>query len=69
MKATTQILAASVLGTIAFAAGMNAAPCLDSELMGMLAGRTVGETPQGEASSIDLMRVWSTSWHAANLAH
>ena len=64
---TTQILSAAVLGTIAFAQGIKCAPCLDSKLMNMLAGRQIGETPKGEASSIQLMTEWSKAWTCANL--
>jgi len=68
MKAKVQILRAAVLGTAAFKNGIKCAPCLDNELMNMLKGRKIGETPQGEAKSIKLMKVWTENWTLANFA-
>ena len=68
MNKQDQILRAALLGTDAFKAGKGSAPCLNKEVMEMLTGRPVGETPKGEASSIEIMDAYSNSWHAANLA-
>jgi hypothetical protein len=72
MKTTeknNQILEASILGTLAFNNGLNRAPFYDTELQKFFKGRGVGETPKGEASSISIMKAWTNSWDAANLAH
>lgn len=66
MKAT-QILQASVLGTIAFKSGKKCVPAHDSELMKMLANRQIGQTPKGHATSIQIMKAWTTAWHNANI--
>jgi hypothetical protein len=34
-------------------------PAWDSQLSAMLEGRRVGEEPEGEASTIDLLKAWS----------
>lgn len=66
---TTQLLEASVLGTLAFKNGLKRAPFYDTELMKFLDGRGVGETPKGEASSIAIMKAWINAWDNANLAN
>jgi hypothetical protein len=67
MKAT-QILQASVLGTIAFNAGKKCVPAWDKDLMQMLSGRMIGQAPAGEASSVAILKAWSDAWHNANLS-
>lgn len=63
---TTQILQASVLGTMAFNNGLKAAPHFDKDLSKMIENRNIGETPKGEASSILLYKAWLNAWHNAN---
>jgi len=65
---TAQILAAMTLGTIAFKAGKKAIPSQNAELLELMAGRKIGETPKGEASSIKIMQAYLTGWNNANLA-
>ena len=67
MKAT-QILQASVLGTIAFKSGKKCVPAWDNDLAKMFIGRQVGQTPKGEASTIEILKAWTTAWHNANLS-
>ena len=68
MNAKTQILAAAVLGTAAFKKGIACAPALDDDLRVLLAGRRIGETPVGEASSVKIMSTWIENWIMASLA-
>jgi hypothetical protein len=65
---TTQILQASVLGTLAFKSGKKCIPAHDADLMNMLSGRMIGQTPKGEASNIQIMKAWTNAWHNANIA-
>jgi len=67
MEAVRQIITAAVLGTQAFTNGARCIPAHDPELMSMLKGRPLGETPAGEASTIRLLEEWANAWHAANL--
>lgn len=67
--AAAQILEASVLGTLAFKNGLKRAPYYDVELNKFFAGRNIGETPKGEASSIAIMKAWNNAWDNANLAN
>lgn len=62
-----QLLAAAVLGTNAFLSGKPRVPAHDKDLMDMLRGRGIGQTPKGEASSIELMKMWLNNWDLANL--
>lgn len=66
---TPQLLEASVLGTLAFKNGLKRAPFYDTELNKFFAGRGVGETPEGEASSVAIMKVWTNAWDAAHIAN
>jgi len=68
MIANNQIFEASVLGTLAFKNGIKRSPALDKELKKFFVDRKIGETPEGEASSIDIMKAWTNSWDAANLS-
>ncbi len=63
-----QLVLASYLGTLAFFTGKKASPCLDGDCMAMLTGRDVGVTPEGEASTKDILDVWARAWHSANTA-
>ena len=67
--AASQILEASVLGTLAFKYGLKRAPFYDTQLNKFFAGRNVGETPKGEASSIAIMKAWTDAWDNANLSN
>lgn len=67
--AASQILEASVLGTLAFKAGLKRAPFYDTQLNKFFAGRGVGETPKGEASTVAIMKAWTNAWDNANLAN
>jgi hypothetical protein len=64
MKTETAILAAAVLGTIAFNEGRKATPCQDKALMEIIANRENKEW----GSTLPIMKAWSDAWHAANLA-
>lgn len=70
MNATvaSQLFAASVLGTIAFNTGRACVPAHDAELMSMLEGRRIGQTPEGEASTVAILDAWLKSWNAAHVA-
>jgi hypothetical protein len=68
MENTAQILAAMTLGTIAFNEGKKATPCQNADLMNMIGGRKIGETPKGEASSVKIMEAYLRGWTNANLA-
>jgi hypothetical protein len=37
------------------------------ELSAILAGRSIGQTPKGEAPTTAIMRAWLRGWHNANL--
>lgn len=68
MIANNEIFEASVLGTLAFQNGIKRAPALDKHLKKFFIDRKIGETPEGESSSIDIMKAWLNSWDAANLS-
>lgn len=65
----SQILEASILGTLAFKNGLKRAPFYDAELKKFFIGREIGETPKGEASSIEIMNAWTKAWDTANLSN
>lgn len=67
--AASQILEASVLGTIAFKNGLKRAPFYDTKLNKFFEGRKVGETPKGEASTVAIMKAWTDAWDNANLSN
>ncbi len=66
MTKSQQIIRAALLGTEAYKNQIVAA-CQDEELLDMVDGRKIGETPKGEASTVDILNAWNHSWHAANL--
>lgn len=68
MKAADQIIVAADFGRATFLAGDDCIPGFDARLMAMLTGRNIGATPDGEASSVAIMKAWSTAWHRENLA-
>ena len=59
---STQITTAETFGMIDHQQGINA-PCQSKELMRMMDGRQIGETPKGEASSIALLDAWYKGWN------
>jgi hypothetical protein len=67
-KQAFQIFQASILGTLAFNEGRKRILGWDTELMALMPGRFVGQTPKGEASSAAIMGAWLRAWDAANLA-
>lgn len=68
MKHIEQLTTAARLGAEFFLAGGRRIPCKDAAMMAMLAGRRMGETPEGEASSVALLKAWTASWDEANLS-
>lgn len=64
-----QILKAAQLGKLAFEAGQKRVCAWDLELNKMFIGRNIGETPKGEASSIEIMKAWISAWDSANLSN
>ena len=66
MKAT-QIQTAETLGTLDFAKGFISSS-QSIEIMNMLEGRKIGETPKLEASSIEIMDAWKKGWNTAKRA-
>jgi hypothetical protein len=65
MNAKTQIFAAAVLGTKAFHNGIKCAPYRDKELMELLKGRMIGQTPEGEATTVKILTTWTENWNMA----
>ena len=61
MNAKDQVKKAAGLGAAAYHRGVNCAPALDQELIGMFGGRCFN-TPRGEASTVDLFKAWSRAW-------
>lgn len=57
---STEILHASILGTLAFKAGRKAIPAQDREMMNLITAN--------EGYAIPLMKAYHAAWHAANLA-
>jgi hypothetical protein len=68
MRADIQIITAALLGTAAYKNGNKCIPAQDAELLEMFRGREIGETPEGEASTIHLLKIWQKAWHEANLS-
>ena len=64
MKAS-QITTAETLGMVNHENGIMRVPAQSKDLMEMLKGRTIGQTPQGEASTKDLMNAWTNGWDKA----
>ena len=63
---TAQLLTAKNFGMIAHEEGKKRIPAQDSCLLTMLDGRSIGETPTGEASTYDLMNAWCKGWDEVN---
>ena len=68
MDKRSEILQAALLGTEAFSMGKPSAPALNPQLMAMLKGKNASQPVSGEASSLEIMNAYSSSWTAANLA-
>ena len=62
---TNQITTAETLGIINYEQGVMRVPAQSKDLMEMLKGRGVGETPKGEASTKELMNAWTKGWDKA----
>jgi hypothetical protein len=60
-----QQLQAFELGKTAFLKGLNCIPCQDKYVMGMLTGRKVGQAPQGQASTKNILDMWTKGWYDA----
>lgn len=65
---TTQIQIAETLGANAYTNGLMAAPAQNPELMDMIKGRKVGQTPEGEHSTIKLMKAYTEGWNKMHRA-
>ncbi len=63
MTTNEAIAAAAVLGTIAHNEGKTSTPAHDKNLINLVA-----ENSTGMGWSIPILKAWSQSWHAANLA-
>jgi hypothetical protein len=61
----TQINQAMTFGMIAFENGKMRVPAQDGQLINMMNGREIGQTPEGEASSINLIKSWCAGWDTA----
>lgn len=68
MTAASQLLTAETIGLIAYEQGRKNFPAHDATLVEMVKGRKVGQTPEGEASTVAIFRAWSGAWHKANRA-
>lgn len=66
MKKSIQISTAVNLGRIAHGQNKPSAPASDKDFIAMLEGRPVGQTPPGEASTIQLCKAWRAGWHQAH---
>jgi hypothetical protein len=66
-RKANQLLEAGSLGFVAFTSGKKRVPAQDKSLVKFFKGRKVGETPEGEASTIAIMEAWNKGWDTANL--
>jgi len=64
VKATKQLQTAEELGRKAFNKTIMCVPAKDKDLLDMLVGRKIGETPEGEASTVNIMKAWMKGWYA-----
>ena len=64
MKAS-QITKAETLGMVNHENGTMRAQAQSKDLMEMLRGRNIGQTPQGEATTKELMNAWTNGWDKA----
>lgn len=58
---TAQLERAALMGREGFHSGKKA-PAQDARVLEMLKGRKVGQTPEGEASSIAILDAWNSGW-------
>lgn len=68
---TTQILTASVFGTMAFNSGKKRVPYHDLDFNAEFKTQLntwAKDTVEGEATGIELMKAWTNAWDNANLA-
>lgn len=65
MKKNTQLAIAETLGMVNQQEGKNRIPAHSKSLMKMLNGRKIGQTPQGEAPTVDIMDSWLKGWDKA----
>jgi len=68
MNREEQIKKAAELGTEAFNSNKGSAPCQCPEIENMIEGRKVGETPEGEATTIEIFKSFNNAWMDANLS-
>ena len=66
MTTTSQITQAETFGTIAYEQDTIRAASQSKELMEMLEGYEIGKTPEGKASSKELMDAWYKGWDIAH---
>lgn len=64
----SQLARAYILGIAAQAADKPRAPAFDEQIDLMLAGRKVGETPAGEASTVEICESWHRGYTVAILS-
>ena len=62
---TTQLTTAETLGIINHEEGIMRVPAQSKELMNMIKGRKVRETPKNEVSTLQLMDAWTKGWDKA----
>ena len=62
---SSQITIAETFGMINHEQGVMRVPAQSKELTEMLDGREIGKTPNGEASSMELMTAWIKGWEKA----
>ena len=63
-----QIEQATRYGKQAYKDGLPVAAVMNSKLMEMISARSVGETPDGEASTVDILQAYTMGWTIVNLA-
>lgn len=56
---------AETYGMINHEQGNNRVPAQSKELMELISGRKIGETPKGEPTTIELMDAWLNGWDKA----
>ena len=77
LKVADQVIKARLLGETAFQAGKTCSPKGERDFLKFLldcGDRKVGQTPVGEAPTLDLLDAWISSWHqtvsgSLNLVH
>lgn len=69
MRATSQILTAETFGIINYEEGIKRIPAQSKQLMNMIKGRDIGQTPKNEAATTDLMESWNRGWDKAHRSY